>query len=437
MQHSQLAPAGQPVGEISSNLNVSLFLLSTPTCLTYFLDRHLEDDGMAALYESLDTKRTQFRRLILLPGESGGLDDTLVGTLEMVWFDETPEYEALSYVWGSSSPAKRMVLNGKEITITPNLDCALRHLRQASSKRILWVDALCINQDDSAEKAHQIKLMRPIYALASGVLLWLGSGTDETDAAMRSIEKFDKEHWSTYDFQVNFMELLYRPWFTRIWVVQEFLLGRNPKENPTIGCGSVWVRWISFFAAWAHFNDNLPVIQAEYTKQYQKALSSTFELSWIDQVTDVAPPPTSPLAALEERILTGLRSAYGDNFLPQTGHADVSELFEDIRANPAVWTARHTVIQRCSYESPVAKAYWRWLELKQVVPVNYCAFLMHARGTVAISKKSLSFEAILKGTMNLRSTDARDKIYGILGLVSKEARDAIPVDCRSICSREF
>lgn len=392
---------------------------------------------MVALYESLDTKRTQFRRLILLPGESGDFDDPLFGTLEMVWSDEAPEYEALSYVWGPTSPAKRMVLNGKEINITPNLDSALRQLRWPSSKRLLWVDALCINQDDLEEKAHQIKLMGFIYALASGVLVWLGPGTDETDAAMRSIEKFDKANWSTYDFQVNFMELLYRPWFTRTWVVQEFVMGWNPKENPKIGCGSIWVHWISFFTAWAHFNDNLPVIQAEYTKQYQQSLSSTFERSWIDHVTDVPPPPTSSLASLENQILTGLRVAFGNDFLPRTGHANMTELLNNTRANSAVWIARNAVIRRCSYDSPVAKAYWRWLKLQETVPVAYCGFLMHARGTVAISQKSLSFEKILKGTMNLRSTDIRDKIYGILGLVSKEARDAIPVDCKSIRFRAF
>ena len=388
---------------------------------------------MATIYTPLDTKSTQIRRMILLPGENGGFDDPLHGTLEVVCFHDSPQFEALSYVWGSTTPAKSMILNGKQITITPNLDCALRHLRQPGCNRILWVDALSINQDDVEEKAYQIKLMRPIYALASGVLLWLGPRTNETDAAMRSIERFDKQDWATYDFQVNFMELLYRPWFTRIWVVQEFVLGNNPKGNPTIGCGSIWVPWISFFTAWAHFNDNLPVIAAEYTKQYKQALSTTFERSWIDQVTDVSPPVINSLAPLEERILTGLRSAFGDDFLPQTGHANVSELFEDIRTNRAVWIARHDVIRHCSYESPVAKAYWRWLELKRVVPATYCGFLMHARGTVAISRKSLSFEEILKGTMNLRSTDARDRIYGLLGLVSKEAREAIVVDCMSIC----
>ena len=392
---------------------------------------------MAALYESLDTRRTQFRRLILLPGESGDFYDPLFGTLEMVWSDEAPEYEALSYVWGPTSPAKRMVLNGKEINMTPNLDSALRQLRWPGSKRLLWVDALCINQDDLEEKAHQIKLMGFIYALASGVLVWLGPGTDETDAVMRSIEKFDKANWSTYDFQVNFMELLYRPWFTRTWVVQEFVMGWNPKENPKIGCGSIWVHWISFFTAWAHFNDNLPVIQAEYTKQYQQSLSSTFERSWIDHVTDVPPPPTSSLASLEDQILTGLRVAFGNDFLPRTGHANMTELLNNIRANSAGWIARNAVIRRCSYDSPVAKAYWRWLELQETVPVAYCGFLMHARGTVAMSQKSLSFEEILKGTMNLRSTNVRDKIYGILGLVSKEARDAIPVDCKSIRFRAF
>ncbi len=381
------------------------------------------------MYEPLDMKRAQFRRLILLPAESGSLDDQLVGSLEKVWYDETPEYEALSYVWGSPTPAKQMLLNGRNVEITPNLDCALRHLRQPDSQRLLWVDALCINQKDLDEKAHQIKLMRPIYALASGVVLWLGPATDQTDAAMRSIEKLDKEYWSTYDFQVNFMELLYRPWFTRIWVVQEFVVGWPMKGSPRIGCGSIWVPWLSFFSAWKHYKESLTVISAEYTRQFQQDLLPTFEHAWITQVTDVPFVPSNLSDSLEDRILTGLRAAFGNDFLPRINQGSNIGLLDDIRANPILWRARNAVMQHCLYKSPAAQAYWRWLELTQIMPLRYCEFLMHARVTVAINRKSLTFEEILKGTMNLRSTDARDKIYGILGLVSQEARNAIPIDC--------
>ncbi|KAF2028020.1 hypothetical protein EK21DRAFT_114224 [Setomelanomma holmii] len=316
------------------------------------------------------------------------------------------------------------------MSITPNLDCALRHLRKADTDRVLWIDALCINQEDMDEKASQVKMMQGIYALASGVLIWLGPGTPETESAMKAIEKFDKQAWQTYEFQVNFMETMYRDWFTRIWVVQEFVLGWNPKENPKVGCGTVWVHWISFWAAWAHFKDGSNILQAEHDKLLQKAVEETFQPHWIEQATNnpSGPRPVNPKVSLEESVLSGLRSAFGGDLLSHTGQADVSRLYEDIREDPALWTARADVMDYNAYEAPHAKIFWRRLEHNRRVPMQYCGFLMKARGTVAISKKSLTFTEILKGTMNLRSTDPRDKIYGILGLVSKEARAAIPID---------
>lgn len=385
---------------------------------------------MVSLYGPLDTKRNHIRGLIVLPGVKGEFDDPIHATLETVSLDESPNYEALSYVWGEPTDSKSMVLNGEQISIRPSLDCALRHLRRPDSYRILWVDAVCINQDDLDERAEQLKLMRRVYQTASTVLVWLGPRTDDTDAAMRSIEKFDKPFWQTYDFQVKFMEILYRPWFTRIWVVQEFVLGKSPTESPRIGCGNVWVPWISFMTAWAHFNDNLPLVQKEYQKQYQHRLGPTFQPSWNELSAQMQITPVGPS---EEGILTGLRSAFGDDFLQHTGHVNVPGLFQDIRANPKLWATRYGVIRYCSYESPEAKAYWRWLKLKRVVPAQYYEFLMHARGTLTRKQEPLSFETILKGTMNLRSTDPRDKIYGILGLVSGEARESIPVDCKSGC----
>lgn len=380
------------------------------------------------MYEPLDTKRRQFRRLVLSPAQNH--DDPLHGSLENVWFDEAPEYEALSYVWGPPTPSSHLFLNEHRMSITPNLDCALRHLRKVDSNRVLWVDALCINQEDMDEKVSQIKMMQGIYMLASGVLVWLGPGTPETESAMKAIEKFDKQAWQTYEFQVNFMEIMYRDWFTRIWVVQEFVLGWNPKENPKVGCGSVWVHWISFWSAWAQFNEGVDTMQAEHDKLVRKAVEETFQPSWVDQVINhpPGPRPVNPKASLEERILSGLRSAFGNDFLPYTGHTDVSHLFEDVRTNSSLWTARAEVMDHNSYEAPHAKVFWRRLELNRRVPMDYCGFLMNARGTVAISQKTLTFTGILKGTMNLRSTDPRDKIYGILGLVSKEARAVIPID---------
>ncbi|KAF7886135.1 hypothetical protein EAF00_010238 [Botryotinia globosa] len=101
---------------------------------------------------------------------------------------------------------------------------------------------------------------------------------------------------------------------------------------------------------------------------------------------------------------------------------------EDIHLNPVVWRARHTVMRHFQYDSVEAKAFWRRMELMKRVPINYHGFLMHSRGTIHMRKEFLSLETVLKGTMNLRSTDPRDKLYGILGLLSEEARAAIPID---------
>lgn len=198
---------------------------------------------MAHLYTPLDSNLSQIRRLILQPGT---FDDPLHAQLDVVSLDEGPEYEALSYVWGCPTPPKTLNLSNKVVSIGSNLDSALRHLRHPSAPRTLWVDAVCINQDDLDERAAQVALMRRVYSCASTVVIWLGPAADNSDAAMQSIDRFDKAYWQTYEFQMQFMEILFRPWFTRIWTVQEFVMARHSivdgrMRNPRFGCGYVWV----------------------------------------------------------------------------------------------------------------------------------------------------------------------------------------------------
>lgn len=198
---------------------------------------------MVQLYTQLDSNLSQIRRLIL---QRGSFDDPLHGDLDVVSLDESPAYEALSYVWGPTTPPGTIHLSSSTISITPNLDAALRHLRHPAASRTLWVDALCINQANLDERAAQVALMRRVYAEAAKVLIWLGPAADGSDEAMRSVDRFDKAYWSTYDFQVRFMEILFRPWFTRIWTVQEFVMAKHVVQdkrmtNPLFGCGNVWV----------------------------------------------------------------------------------------------------------------------------------------------------------------------------------------------------
>ncbi|KAF5725230.1 het-domain-containing protein [Fusarium mundagurra] len=114
-------------------------------------------------------------------------------TFETVHLASSPPYEALSYTWGDEKASVRILLNGEEFSVRPNLANALAALR-ISEPRVLWVDALCINQEDIKERNHQVGMMRDIFRRAERVLVWLGrpsSGWDSSVAgALEMAKKF-------------------------------------------------------------------------------------------------------------------------------------------------------------------------------------------------------------------------------------------------------
>lgn len=95
--------------------------------------------------------------------------DSISCALETVSFDEKPAYTALSYVWGDPTSIREVFVDNSQIEITENLYTALQHLRHDDEALILWVDALCINQADLAERSAQISQMRQIYQNAQSV----------------------------------------------------------------------------------------------------------------------------------------------------------------------------------------------------------------------------------------------------------------------------
>jgi heterokaryon incompatibility protein (HET) len=105
--------------------------------------------------------------------------------------------------------------------VTKNLHAALLRLRNHSFERIVWVDAVCINQADNQEKAHQIQNMTKIYGQANRVIVWLGGGTDNSDQALEGIRNVAEDEVTDSLEGANqeaILNLLERPWFRRIWV---------------------------------------------------------------------------------------------------------------------------------------------------------------------------------------------------------------------------
>ncbi|KAL6922571.1 hypothetical protein FSST1_006597 [Fusarium sambucinum] len=133
----------------------------------------------------------------------------------------TCQYEALSYVWGSDKKPFSISVNHGELHIGANLHAALGNLRHDNLERVLWIDALCINQDDTTEKGQQVQLMAKIYAKAHCVIVWLREGTDESDEAIQEINGAAFQSLKSNNDSTRVLSLLRRPWFERIWVLQE------------------------------------------------------------------------------------------------------------------------------------------------------------------------------------------------------------------------
>ncbi|KAH9218920.1 heterokaryon incompatibility protein-domain-containing protein, partial [Leptodontidium sp. 2 PMI_412] len=115
--------------------------------------------------------------LMILPGEIGYIIEC---TLEVVNLDEKPDYEALSYCWGPTSPPVTVLCNNQPTRVTPDLGATLQRLRYPKGGIIskgpeTTLDRCsCINQQDLEERSKQVSLMKDIYDSAKNVVIWLG-----------------------------------------------------------------------------------------------------------------------------------------------------------------------------------------------------------------------------------------------------------------------
>ncbi|RDK39718.1 HET-domain-containing protein [Aspergillus phoenicis ATCC 13157] len=161
-------------------------------------------------------------------------------------------YEALSYTWGSNDKPQAILIGGSLLPVTENLHTALSYLRDHQLERTLWVDAICINQEDKNEKNTHIPLMRAIYAQADRVIVWLGESDHAGPNALDTIHKLAENKVLLYagtecvDLSeaehVACMRLLRHDWFRRIWVLQEVGVARSIMFR----CGLAQVNGYSF-----------------------------------------------------------------------------------------------------------------------------------------------------------------------------------------------
>jgi Heterokaryon incompatibility protein (HET) len=193
---------------------------------------------MARLHYTPLQGQKDIRILKLAPRRAGSFP---AGELVHADLDNKPDYSALSYVWGTGLDDTAFNCNGGQIDITKNLAEALRHLQYETEPRYVWIDALCIDQENLAEKNHQVNLMKEIYAFANEVIVWLGPDDQgiasevflDIAATLSSfkiaISRGLDPGTSRFPPKSDKLVVLFKSeWFTRTWTIQEVGLTNRP-----------------------------------------------------------------------------------------------------------------------------------------------------------------------------------------------------------------
>ncbi|KIW98783.1 uncharacterized protein Z519_00446 [Cladophialophora bantiana CBS 173.52] len=158
--------------------------------------------------------------------------------------DRDVQYDAISYAWGDDERTQTIQLSGKPFMVSKIVEDILLRLRVPDRDRLLWIDAICINQGNLAEKDHQVDRMRDVFAQAQTVIASLGPhrevdeyGQPGISYKLHSALKLVKSSRSTFGSAVKLklsstdeyclLQLLQVPWFKRIWVIQEVAVAKR------------------------------------------------------------------------------------------------------------------------------------------------------------------------------------------------------------------
>ncbi|KAI8952961.1 heterokaryon incompatibility protein-domain-containing protein [Xylaria longipes] len=208
-------------------------------------------------YSPLNLPQGEIRLFILAPGED---DKPIAGTLVHTFLRAPDPYQALSYTWGSSAIQVPISINRHPFMVNSNLYAALLEFRKQRKEVVLWIDAICINQADIEERNAHVPMMHEVYSRAARVIVWLGRESEDSTLAMTLLPTIIYDTISNPDEYTNILasrsspeemrltwrplaRLFARPWWTRVWVLQEVALASS---HITVRCGKAEQPWKFF-----------------------------------------------------------------------------------------------------------------------------------------------------------------------------------------------
>lgn len=231
-------------------------------------------------------------------------------TLKTINLNKAPPYFALSYAWGVQTRDVPLKVNGQMLSVSSSLADAIRRLQElavddsALDNRVqwVWIDKICINQDDLSERSKQVQMMNSIYSQAIRTLIWLGPDCDACSAAWRLIDQIygvfrresprarfaadipfrlysDQNHAASglpgWDHELwrHLRRLFELPWFTRTWIIQEVALSR---DDPILLHGQHGYPWhrLGWASSWLRRSGYLRLAQIPNRMQNVDTISN-------------------------------------------------------------------------------------------------------------------------------------------------------------------
>ena len=214
-----------------------------------------------SVYTPLNPKQLEIR---VLDVQGDQVQAQLVCNLRTVSLldGSNPKYDAISYCWGEKTGTGSIILNGATVEVPNSAAGVLRHFRPASGTHTLWIDAVCINQRDVRERSTQVSIMHHVYQDSTRTLIWLGEADEVAEQAFRMVDAIcrglrareactDESDSAVLPLGTaraeveSVIEFVRRPWFSRVWVLQEACLA----PVPICFCGELSVPWEDICAA--------------------------------------------------------------------------------------------------------------------------------------------------------------------------------------------
>ena len=253
--------------------------------LSICLDCHCAASSSAFPYTPL-RQDSELRLLVVWPHRHGEDENSIRCGLVRCCLDDHVEYEAISYTWadenGDASKKCAVLIDDEPFQVTASCEAVLKRARHRSTLRLLWIDAVCINQDDVDERGHQVRLMPEIYSHAKRVLVFPGEASEEDSLGLYHLPSIKIDGWKWGDdspdskskmqiwksAQRAARHLFSRRYFTRVWILQEIALAMDPVviygryEIPWVKLRDQIFKSLEYFAGKSvhTYNFNMPLL---------------------------------------------------------------------------------------------------------------------------------------------------------------------------------